>query len=64
MEKLTENWQRLIFQSLISPRLIVTAQIGVLLLKALYLSFQMHTTLVGLGVGASPGLSNAGGTHN
>ena len=40
------NWQKKLarfFKCLISLRIIATAQIGFLLLKALYLSFQMHT---------------------
>ena len=32
-----------IFQSFISQRLLAAAQIGLLLLKVLYLSFQIHT---------------------
>ena len=42
-----EKNSRKIFQSLISPRIIATAQIGFLLLKALYLSFQMDTSQAG-----------------
>ena len=41
VEKLTKFWQ--FFQSFISPQ-IAAAQTGFLFLKALYLTFQMHTS--------------------
>ena len=45
VEKLTKFWQ-IFFQSFICPQIIATAPIGFLFLKALYLSFQMHTSQV------------------